>query len=147
MTLKARFRKYSITVKGLVDTALEMYIYDPKLGSPNRMRRLLADGFEKVLRDINVSSLLLAGFLLEEELEKGNCKGLGKVKYLSDPVDLIADEILGIQIALYIAGSRAVFEFERFDKNKPGILNSLPPILDDVIGGLVSGVLVKICSK
>ena len=59
---------------------------------------------------------------------------------------LIADELLGIQIAQYIAGSRALFEFTRFDKEKPGILTELSPIMDDVIGGLIAGVLVEACS-
>jgi len=82
---------------------------------------------------------------LEEEGQKGKVPGLNKEEYKKDPVHLIADEILGIQIATYIAGSRALFEFERFDKRKPGILKELPPILDDVIGGLISGALVKVC--
>jgi phosphatidylglycerophosphatase A len=55
--------------------------------------------------------------------------------------------MLGIQIATYIAGTRALFEFERFDRKKPGILGKLPPFLDDVIGGLISGALVKVCSE
>lgn len=147
MTLLKRLEKRGITLDDLIDTALEMYIYDPKLGKPYRMRRALRSEFKKTLKDINVSSLVLAGFLLEDELQKGNSAGLTRKKYLSDPVDLIADEILGMQIALYIAGSRSIFEFERFDRNKPGILNTLPPILDDVIGGLTSGVLVKVCSN
>ena len=146
MTLMKRLEKRGITLDDLIDTALEMYIYDPKLGKPNRMRRILRSEFKKALKDINVSSLILAGFLLEDELEKGNGEGLSRKKYLSDPVDLIADEILGMQIAIYIAGSRSIFEFERFDKNNPGILSGLPPILDDVIAGLTSGVLVKVCS-
>ena len=78
--------------------------------------------------------------------EKGLIPGLSEKEYEKDPVHLIADELLGIQIAQYIAGSRALFEFERFDKKKPGILKRLPPIMDDVIGGLIAGVLVKVCS-
>ena len=94
-----------------------------------------------------MASLVLAGFLLEEELKKGAVKGLGKKRYGSDPVDFIADEMLGMQIANYIAGSRSIFEFERFDKAKPGILRRLPPVLDDCVAGLISGVLVKVCSR
>ena len=146
MTLKKRLAKYGITLDKLVDTALGMYIYDPRIGGRGKVRGLLRKGLEKALGDINVASLVLAGILLEEELAKGALKGLGKARYASDPVDLIADEMLGIQIANYIAGSRSLFEFERFDKKKPGILKALPPILDDVIAGLTSGVLVRACS-
>ncbi|MBI5124201.1 MAG: phosphatidylglycerophosphatase A [Candidatus Omnitrophica bacterium] len=147
MTIKERFRKYDITIDGLINTAIEMYIEDPRLGDKKKIRKALRREFEKSLKDINIASLVTAGFLLEDELQKGNIGEVAKKKYLSDPVDLIADEILGIQIALYIAGSRSIFEFERFDRAKPGILKNLPPILDDVIGGLISGVLVKVCSK
>ncbi len=147
MKLNKRLQRQGITLGRLIDTALEMYIHDPKIGSKEKMRRILRGEFKKTLRDINVSSLVLAGFLLEEELRKGSILGLTKKKYLSDPVDLIADEMLGMQIANYISGSRSIFEFERFDKKKPGILKELPPILDDVIAGLISGVLVKVCSR
>lgn len=147
MTIKKRLESEGITLDELIDTALEMYIYDPRIGAAKKVRGLLRKGFEKSLKDINVSCLITAGFLLEGELRKGNIAELGEKKYLSDPVDLVADEILGIEIANYIAGSRSLFEFERFDKKKPGILKKLPPILDDVIAGLISGVLVKVCSK
>ncbi len=147
MTLKKRLLKQGITLDSLVGTALEMYIYDPNIGSMPKMRGILRKGFEAALKDINVASLVLAGFLLEAELEKGAVAGLGKKRYKRDPVDLIADEMLGIQIANYIAGSRSLFEFERFDKAKPGVLKELPPILDDCIAGLISGVLVKACSR
>ncbi len=146
MTLKKRLEEKGIKIKDLIDTALEMYIYDPKIGSRKKLRSLLQREFGKALKDINVCSLVLAGFLLEEELKKGVIDGLPQEKYLSDPVDLIADEILGIQIAAYIGGTRSLFEFERFDKKKPGILKKFPPMLDDVIAGLISGVLVKACS-
>lgn len=147
MTIEVRMRKYGITIDNLIDAALEMYIEDPIFGGEEKIRARLRKELRKALEDINVSTLVLAGFLLEDELQKRGVGSLAKKKYLSDPVDLIADEILGIQIALYIAGSRSIFEFERFDRRKPGILKRLPPILDDVMGGLVSGVLVKVCSK
>jgi phosphatidylglycerophosphatase A len=43
-------------------------------------------------------------------------------------------------ISNYIAGSKGVFEFVRFDKAKPGVLGKLGPFSDDAIGGLVAGV-------
>jgi len=52
---------------------------------------------------------------------------------------LIADEIMGVALATYIGGSRAMFEFVRFDQAKPGILKKLPPLTNDTIGALVAG--------
>ena len=53
---------------------------------------------------------------------------------------LVADELLGMTIANYIAGAKGIFEFIRFDKAKPGILKKLGPITNDAIGGLIAGV-------
>ncbi len=52
---------------------------------------------------------------------------------------LVADELLGMTIANYIAGAKGIFEFVRFDQNKPGILSKLGPITNDAIGGLIAG--------
>ena len=145
--LEERLKERGITMDELVKTGLKMYIPHPKTGNEKRMEKLLKKELTKALKDINVASLILAGLRLEEEGEKGQIPHLAREDYKKDPVHLIADEMLGIQIATYIGGSRALFEFERFDKMKPGILKNLPPFLDDVIGGLVSGVLVKICSE
>ena len=147
INLEDRLKERGILIKDLIDTALKMYIEDPKIGDREKVKKILHKEFQKVFKDINVYSLIIAGFCLEDELRKGMIPGLSKERYSEDPVELIADEMLGIQIAEYIGGSRALFEFERFDKKKPGILRKLPPILDDIIGGLISGVLVKVCSK
>jgi alpha-ribazole phosphatase CobZ len=146
LDLEKRLVKEGINLEDLINTALEMYIPHPKLGSKEGMVRKLREGFKEAFQDINVCALVIAGLYLEEAGRKGLIPGLSGKEYEKDPVQLIADELLGIQIAQYIAGSRALFEFERFDKKKPGILKKLPPIMDDIIGGLIAGVLVKVCS-
>ena len=146
-SLEERLKERGIVLSDLIQTGMEMYIPSSQDKDREELRLLLKKELSRALKDINVSSLVLAGLKLEEEGCKGAIPGLGKKEYKKDPVHLIADEMLGIQIATYIAGSRALFEFERFDKKKPGILGKLPPFLDDVIGGLISGALVKVCSK
>ncbi len=146
LDLEKRLVKEGINLEDLINTALEMYIPHPKLGTKEEMVRKLKEEFKKTFQDVNVCALVIAGLYLEEAGKKGLIPGLSKEEYEKDPVHLIADELLGIQIAQYIAGSRALFEFERFDKKKPGILKGLPPVMDDVIGGLIAGVLVKVCS-
>jgi len=146
LSLEERLAKKKINLEDLINTALEMYIPDRRLGTKEEMVRKLREGFKKTFQDVNVCALVIAGLYLEEAGGKGSIPGLSREEYEKDPVYLIADELLGIQIAQYIAGSRALFEFERFDKKKPGILKTLPPIMDDVIGGLIAGVLVKVCS-
>ena len=146
LNLEERLAKEGIDLEDLINTALKMYIAHPKLGSKGEMTRKLREEFKETFQDINVCALVIAGLCLEEAGRKGLIPGLSVKEYEKDPVHLIADELLGIQIAQYIAGSRALFEFERFDREKPGILENLPPIMDDIIGGLIAGVLVKACS-
>lgn len=120
-----------VTDEELVETAFELYVSHglTEEEAKEKFSELLA----KYLADVNVKSLLQAGVLLNRELD---VKG--------DPVELVADEILGMDIADYIAGSRGVFEFVRYDKQKPGVLSRLPPFLDDVVGGLIAGIMSKI---
>jgi alpha-ribazole phosphatase CobZ len=145
-TLEERLRKIGITLDALVETGMAMYIPDPEIGDQDAVAKLLREEILHSFNDINICAIIVAGLRLEEEGKKGLIPGLSRDEYQKDPVHLIADEILGIQLATYIAGTRALFEFERFDRKKPGILDKLPPILDDVIGGLISGCLVKVCS-
>lgn len=145
--LEEKLSSRGIGIKELTETAMSMYIYDPKIGKSEKVRAIARKEFRKILSDINICCLVMAGLYLEESGTNGLIPGISLKKYDSDPVDLIADEILGQSIAIYIAGTRALFEFERIDKKKPGILKTLPPFLDDIIAGLISGVMVKICSK
>jgi alpha-ribazole phosphatase CobZ len=145
-SLESMLYARGISFDALLSTALSMYIYDPAIGSKTAVRKRVAKELRKALNDINVSCLLTAALMLEETGAAGKIPGITREKYASDPVDLIADEILGQGIAMYLAGTRALFEFERLDKQKPGILRGLPPMLDDAVAGLIAGVMVKVCS-
>ena len=68
-------------------------------------------------------------------------------EFKGDPVYLLADEMIGRQIADYIGGARAGFEFQRFDREKPGILRKLGPIMDDVVAGIAAGISSKMYSN
>jgi len=114
----------------LIEAAFELYV--PHGLSEDEAKRKFRGLLDKYLDDINVSSLLWAGILLNEKFKP------------EERVDLVADEILGMSIADYIAGIRGVFEFVRYDKAKPGILGSLEPFIDDVVGGLIAGIMSKI---
>jgi len=98
---------------------------------------------ERSLGDPNVSSLLLAAVLLEDEL-------FWKTKdspIKDDPVFLLSDEIIGMAIAECIGGTYARFEFTRYDQKKPGVLRSLGPFLDDAVAGLIAGCTSRFYSE
>ena len=128
-----------ITLKDLVDTALELFVPHPGVDTAEKAKAILRDEFLDVLSDVNVSCLEVAAFRAQEDAEKGLIPGLSKERFEGRP-GLVADELLGLAIADYIAGSRGVFEFTRFDQAKPGILKKLGAITNDAIGGLIAGV-------
>ena len=134
-----RLEEKGITFDSLIETALELLTYHPNMGSRGKVVQTLKDCLHEALSDVNVAALVLAGIRLDDDGSVGLIPGLTAEAYKGDPVFLLADEILGINVANYIAGGRGIFEFVRFDKAKPGILKKLSPFLDDVIGGLIAG--------
>src|SRR5665647_1256500 len=131
--------KHDISLKSLIHSALEMYVPHPGVENEEKASGMLREEFLDVLKDVNVSTLIVAAFRAQEDAEKGLIPGLTKERFLGKP-GLVADELIGIAIATYIGGSRGMFEFVRFDQAKPGILKKLPPLTNDAIGALVAGV-------
>ena len=127
-----------ITNQSLIDCALEMYVPHPGVETEEKASEMLREELLDILTDVNVSTLIVAAFHAQEEAENGRIPGLTKERFLGRP-GLVADELIGIAIATYIGGSRAMFEFVRFDQAKPGILKKLPPLTNDAIGALVAG--------
>ncbi len=142
-----QLKPFGVTLDVLVATGMMMYIYDPAIGKPASVRKTVEKETIKALNDINIAALITAGVELERLGLEGRLPNISKKKFETDPVDLIADEILGQGIAMYLAGTRALFEFERLDKKKPGIIAKLPPFMDDIVAGLIAGVMVKVCSN
>lgn len=118
-----------ITLEKMLDTALELYIGEGQEEVRGRLRKVML----RYLGDINVQALLLSALLLEENF---SVEG--------DPVNLVADELIGIDIAEYIGGKMALFNFFYYDTKKPGILAELPPFLDDAIGGFIAGCMTRL---
>ena len=128
-----------ITLNDLVSTALELFVSHPGVETREKAADLLKEEFREALSDVNVSCLEVACFRLEEDAKSGLVPGLTRERFMGRP-GLVADELLGMTIADYIAGAKGIFEFIRFDKAKPGILKKLGPISNDAIGGLIAGV-------
>lgn len=140
-------RQKGIKKEDLVAAALELYAPHPGVESKRKARQILEKNFDNVFSDPNINALILAGFHLEALASKGLLPGMHKGDFEKDPVFLVADEILGMAIAEYIAGTKARFEYVRFDAAKPGILKKLGPFVDDVICGVVAGVSSKMYSE
>ena len=133
-------RSRGITMDDIISTAFELYFPHPGLETREKAQIIFKREMDLALSDPNLALLIYAGVLLESEGEKRNLPNLRQSDYDCDLTCLIADEVLGMSIAKYIGGYKGVFDYVRYDKAKPGILGTLGPFMDDVVGGLIGGV-------
>ncbi|CAB48969.1 alpha-ribazole phosphatase CobZ [Pyrococcus abyssi] len=124
---------YGVTLESMLETAMELYLGDDEKREnvKERLKRIMLH----YLNDVNVQALLSAALLLEERFE---------AEVEGDPVNLVADELIGIDIAEYIGGKMGLFNFFYYDTRKPGILAKLPPFLDDAVGGFIAGCMTRL---
>ncbi len=137
--LLKRLEERGITLDDLVNTGMELYIHHPSMGTIENARKTLRKILLESMNDINIASLIIAGMRAEEDGKRGLIPGITPEEFQKDPVSLVADELIGMAIADYIAGSRGIFEYIRYDRIKPGILKNLGPFMDDIIGALIGG--------
>ena len=133
-------------LKDLVDCALELFVPHPGIETAAKAAAVLREELLDALADVNVSTLLVMAFRAQEDAEQGLIPGLTKERFLGRP-GLVADEVLGLAIAGYIAGTRGIFEYTRFDQAKPGLLKKLGPITNDAIAALVAGASSNMYTK
>jgi alpha-ribazole phosphatase CobZ len=136
-----------ITVNMLVETALALYAPHPGIETRELAEEKFLEELDIALSDPNLCMLVYAGILLEREGVAGTLPNISKSSYEKDLTFLIVDEVIGMSIAKYISGDKGIFEFVRFDKQKPGILATLGPFMDDVIGGLIGGVSASMYTR
>lgn len=127
------------------DAAMGLY-----LPSPNWDTEYVHNMFKKRLsnleKDVNVNAMIYAAIRLEEQGNACRLPGLEEC-FQDDPVHLVADELLGIALSQYISGTKGLFEYIRYDKNKPGILGILGPFLDDIVGSVIGSVMSSIYTE
>ena len=139
--IENRLGEKGITIEQIVSSAMMLYV--PHGIEAADASQALETKVRKYLNDPNISSLLLAAILLEDELF--HRRKNSEIK--DDPVFLLSDEIIGMAIAECIGGTYARFEFTRYDQKKPGILSTLGPFLDDAVAGLIAGCTSRLYSE
>ena len=127
-----------ITLDDLIVAALELFVPHPGVEDKEKATEIIIEQFNEALSDVNVSCMIIACYRAEEDARAGLVPGLTRERFLGRP-GLVADELLGMTIANYIAGAKGIFEFIRFDQSKPGILGKLGPLTNDAVGGLIAG--------
>lgn len=134
-------KRHGATPEDLADAAFELYVGDAEGDAVQELRREYLVLLERNLRDPNVAALLEAAGHLDEVLASDpDCIFPGE----DDPAALVADELIGMSIAEYIGGKRALFNFVRYDREKPGVLARLPPFMDDAVGALVAATMTRL---
>ena|GEM_PF-90839 len=142
-TFMDRLKDVGITKEKMWDAVLELYIPNLEWDTEELHQRFF-DKLDILCGDINVSSLVQGAMALEDIGSKDCICAMPRGMFAEDPIHLIADEMIGMQIAQYIAGTRGIFEFHRFDRHKPGIISGLGPFMDDMVCGLVGGVMSSV---
>jgi alpha-ribazole phosphatase CobZ len=137
-----RLGERGISLEDMVTTALELYV--PVEGEEEdrvALRRRLKELIKRECSDPNLALLLAAALHAEEEeIQKGRVGAVGE----EDAACIVADELIGLDIAEYIGGKKALFNFVYYDTRKPGILGQLGVFMDDAIGGLIAGCMTKL---
>ena len=95
----------------------------------------------KSMKDKNINALLIGAIRMEEDFRKGRVREINLNEKL---IHFYPDELIGATIANQIAGTKAVLNFRRYSKEKPGILYGLGPILSNTFAGLIAGCMTKI---
>ena len=135
-----RLEERGIHLEDMVSTALELYVPVEGEVGKEELKKRLEETIKKECSDVNVALLLAAAFRMdEEEIRKGRAGEAGE----GDAACIVADELIGIDIAEYIGGKKALFNFIYYDTRKPGILSRLDVFMDDAIGGLIAGCMSK----
>jgi len=142
--LLSRLNERGIEMRTIVETGMELFCATPSTISKQRATALLRRGLTSSLSDVNIASLIIAGIRLDEEGRAGAIPKLRAEAFMADPINLVADETIGIAIANYIGGTLGVHNFLYYDRMKPGITKQLSPFMDDAICGLVAGVMSKV---
>ena len=102
-----------------------------------KLKEQLLDSME----DKNINAMIMGAIRMEEDFKKGRVREINPNEKL---IHFYPDELIGASIANQIAGTKALLNFRRYSKHKPGILYGLGPILSNTFAGLIAGCMTKI---
>ena len=126
-----------ILIGDLIDSGMEL-VDDADV--TEELKQKMENQILKALSDINVIMLLMAAFRTEQDVSAGRIREVNAVGHNN----IYSNELLGLAISNQIAGTKAVFNFNRYITVKPGVLAYLPPMVDNVFAGLIAGCVSKI---
>src|SRR5665811_2616334 len=102
------FKQTGITREDIIDTAMLLWFPHPGVETETRAREVFSSELRRALTDPNLWVLLHVGVALERDAQAGRIPKLDHAAYEDDLTCLIADEVLGMAVAMYISGYKAV---------------------------------------
>lgn len=127
-----------ILIGDLVDAGMELV---DGIEVTDELKQKMKEQILKSLTDIDVITLLIAAMRTEQDLTGNRIR---EIDASGDSAYSCAADVMGLAIANQIAGTKAAFNFKRYDEAKPGIIYGLPPVLEDIFAGLIAGCMTKI---
>lgn len=133
--------KHGLKLDDLVEVGFRLYVDASGADDIETAKSRLKELLSRNLEDPNVWLMIAAASYLDEMIASGS----HDTSSLSeDPASLVADELIGMSIAEYIAGKKGLFNYVRYDRDKPGVIGDLPPFMDDAVGALVAASMTRV---
>ena len=129
-----------ILIGDLVEAGLEILV---NVEETTEVKDKLEAEILKSLSDINVIALIMSSLRMEQEMSGNRIREFNA----DDLTRFNSDKTLGMAIANQIAGTEAIFYFNKYHELKPGIIYGLPPMLSDAFAGLIAGCVKKILEE
>jgi alpha-ribazole phosphatase CobZ len=133
--------RHGADLNDLVEVGFALYAGELADEDVSRRKDQLRGLLESYLKDPNIALLIAAASYLDGQLSSDES---GRGLAVDDPACLVADELIGMSIAEYIAGKRGLFNYIRYDREKPGVIGVLPPFMDDAVGALVAASMTRL---
>jgi alpha-ribazole phosphatase CobZ len=133
--------QYGLSEEKLADAAFALYVGDAQGRQEEALKERFLELLRRNLHEPNIALLIEAAAHLDEVVRSDSgCIFQGA----DDPEALVADELIGMSIAEYIAGKKGLLNYVRYDKEKPGVIGDLPPFMDDAVGALVAATMTRL---
>ncbi|MEM1707162.1 MAG: phosphatidylglycerophosphatase A [Sulfolobales archaeon] len=140
-----------VSIGRLLDLFLEVYSRYPIPGvSISEARSLALRSLEKALRDPNVWALIIAARELDLHGLAGSVPGVTKEEFAKDSKRIVADEVIGVALATYLAGLNGLFTMywvERLKERELVNYGELGVFLDDVVSALLAYLVVDLLAR
>ena len=103
MDFLSLLERKGVTIDDLWAMAIELPRPDPSWDLEDLHRRFV-ESLDMLKEDANVNSLVQAAVLMEAEGNRDNIRGLKAGEFNNNPVNLVADKMLGVALVEYLAG-------------------------------------------